>query len=96
MRPNFHRNDDFEILGMTNNLGVFLAGLFVGALAGATVMLFMAPQSGRELRDKSMELRDRVMETAEEARIRAGDVAEQARDKAQQVTEGARARLERR
>jgi gas vesicle protein len=98
MRYDFNRNDTF--MGLSNNVGVFLAGVLVGALAGSAVMLFVAPQSGRELReqlrDRSLELRDRVMETAEDARLRAEEAAAQARDRAQQVTEGARARLQRR
>jgi gas vesicle protein len=97
MRNRYGRNDDYEMQAAAMNMATFVAGLVVGSLAGAVVMVFIAPQSGRDTRrqlaEKSMELRDRVMETAEEARLRAGEVAAQARDKAQQVTDDARARL---
>lgn len=46
-------------------LGV-LAGILVGGLAGAVTMLLLAPQSGRDtrrqIREKSIELRDRTSE----------------------------------
>jgi len=48
-----------------NVLGV-LAGILVGGLAGAVTMLLLAPQSGRDtrrqIREKSIELRDRTSE----------------------------------
>ncbi len=61
----------------------FLAGVLVGGLAGASVMLLMAPQSGRKTRaliqEKSIELRDQTTEAVE-------DVVAQARVKAHQIT----------
>ena len=50
-------------------LGV-LAGMLVGALAGAVTMLLLAPQSGErtrmQIQEKSIELRDRTNEMVEE------------------------------
>jgi gas vesicle protein len=50
-------------------LGV-LAGILIGGLAGAVTMLLLAPQSGKEtrkqIREKSIELRDRTSEMMED------------------------------
>ena len=69
---------------MANNsgdLGSFLAGFVIGGLIGAGVALLMAPQSGEETRaliaDKSIELRDRAAETAQDVQMRASDYAQQ-------------------
>ena len=52
-----------------NVLGV-LAGILIGGLAGALTMLLLAPQSGsdtrRQIREKSIELRDRTSEMMED------------------------------
>ena len=74
------------------DLGSFLAGFVIGGLIGAGVALLMAPQSGEETRgfikDKSIELRDRAYETADEARIKAEQLAQQARDRAAEIQVG--------
>ncbi|NJN95827.1 MAG: YtxH domain-containing protein [Anaerolineales bacterium] len=53
----------------------FFAGLVIGGLVGAALALLMAPQSGEEtraqLRDKSLEFKDRAEEGVLEARQRA-------------------------
>ncbi len=68
-----------------------IASAFViGGLIGAAVALLMAPQSGEKtrhmIRSKSMEIRDKAMDTAQETRDRAskaiGDVAKQTKDRA--------------
>lgn len=50
----------------------FFAGLVIGGLVGAALALLLAPQSGEEtraqLRDKSLELKDRAEEGVLEAR----------------------------
>lgn len=65
----------------SGDLGSFLAGFVIGGLIGAGVALLMAPQSGEETRaliaDKSIELRDRAVETAGEVQSQAGDFASQ-------------------
>jgi gas vesicle protein len=65
----------------SGDLGSFLAGFVIGGLIGAGVALLMAPQSGEETRalisDKSIELRDRAVETAGDVQTRATDYAQQ-------------------
>lgn len=54
-----------------NNILGVIAGILVGSLAGALTMLLLAPQSGEDTRtqikDKSIELRDRTTEIVEDA-----------------------------
>lgn len=61
----------------------FLTGLLLGGLVGSVAMLLMAPQSGEKTRakiqKKSMELRDKTVETVE-------DTMKQARTKGHQIT----------
>jgi gas vesicle protein len=70
------------------DFGNFLIGFVVGGLIGAAAALLLAPQSGEETRalikEKSIELRDKAVETAEDARVRAEEALEvaQARAKA--------------
>jgi gas vesicle protein len=90
-----------------DEFGAFLVGFIVGGLTGAVVALLFAPQSGEETRalikDKSIELRDRASQTAEEAlaraeaaaaeaRARADELARQLRERGQQVYEDVRER----
>lgn len=78
-------NQEHEYYGENTGLNAvrFLAGVLVGSLVGASVMLFMAPQSGKEtralLREKSIELRDQTSEAVE-------DAVAQTRAKAHQIT----------
>lgn len=55
----------------TNNMINVFAGLLVGGLAGATTMLLVAPQAGKQTRaqikQKSIELRDRTVHTVDDA-----------------------------
>lgn len=81
-----------------DEFGAFLVGFIVGGLTGAVVSLLFAPQSGEEtralIRDKSIELRDRASETAEEAMARAEAAAAEARARAEELAKVARARAE--
>ena len=56
----------------SSDFGAFLAGFVIGGLVGAATALLLAPQSGEETRvfikDKSIELKDKAIETTEEAR----------------------------
>jgi len=58
-----YRNSAYNVLGV-------LAGILVGGLAGAVTMLLLAPQSGKDtrkqIREKSIELRDRTSEMMED------------------------------
>lgn len=59
-----------EIQYPRNNLTGILVGVLVGGLAGAVTMLLLAPQSGKDtrtqIREKSIELRDRTNEIVED------------------------------
>ena len=81
-----------------NDFGSFLVGFVVGGLVGASVALLLAPQSGEEtrtlIREKSIELKDKAVETAEEARTRAEKAMEDARTRAEAAYAEARARAE--
>ena len=83
-----------------DEFGAFLVGFIIGGLSGAVVALLFAPQTGEETRalikDKSIELRDRAQQSAEEAlaraeataaeaRARADELARQLRDRGQEV-----------
>jgi gas vesicle protein len=82
----------------TQDLGSFLSGLIIGGLVGAAVALLLAPQSGEEtrvlIRDKSIELKDRAAETAEEARVKAEAAAVDARARADQLARDAKVKAE--
>ena len=81
-----------------DEFGAFLVGFIVGGLAGAVVSLLFAPQSGEEtralIRDKSIELRDRASQTAEEALAHAEAAAAEARVRAEELAREARTRAE--
>jgi gas vesicle protein len=69
----------------------FLAGLLIGGLVGAATALLLAPQPGEEtredLREKGIELKDRVMELSEEARKRAEELQAEGRTIVQEQKE---------
>jgi gas vesicle protein len=90
-----------------DEFAAFFMGFIFGGITGAVVALLFAPQSGEEtralIRDKSIELRDRAQQTAEEAlaraeaaaaeaRAQADDLARQLRERGQQVVEDVRER----
>ncbi|GAB4500281.1 MAG: hypothetical protein OHK0052_16510 [Anaerolineales bacterium] len=81
-----------------SDLGAFLAGLVLGSLTGAAVALLLAPQSGEEtinvIREKSIELRDKAVESSEEARVKAEKALEEARAKANAAIAESRAKAE--
>ncbi len=85
-----------------------LAGVVIGGLAGAGVMLLLAPQSGKRTRariqQKSMELRDQAADNMDDAvavvRIKArkikadlGDRAEVLQRRGQEVIDGQKEHL---
>jgi gas vesicle protein len=61
----------------------FLSGVVLGGLVGAAVALLLAPQPGEEtreqLREKSLELKDRMIELSEEARKKAEEFQSEGR-----------------
>ena len=74
-----------------SNIGSVLAGLLIGAAAGAAAMLLLAPQSGRDtrtqIRDKGIELRDRTTEMVD-------DAMDQVRSSTSKLTMGGRQKAE--
>jgi gas vesicle protein len=66
-----------------NNVSGVLLGVLIGGLAGATAMLLLAPQSGKDTRTviqkKSLQLRDRTSDVL-------GDTMSQLRSGARRVT----------
>jgi len=82
----------------SDDFGAFLAGFFVGALAGAAAALLMAPQSGEEtrmlIRDKSIELKDKATVTVDEARVKADAIMADARTKAEATLADARVKAD--
>jgi gas vesicle protein len=64
-----------------DEFGAFLVGFLVGALSGAVVALLFAPQSGEETRaligERSIELRDKAVETGKEAYSQASKYTEE-------------------
>lgn len=81
-----------------NGGGEFFAGLVIGALVGAGIALIMAPQSGEEtraqIRDASIELKDRADTTIAEARAKAEAITADARRRAEEITTDARKRAD--
>lgn len=81
-----------------DDFGAFLVGFMAGGLVGAAVALLFAPQSGEEtrtlIRDKSIELKDRAVETADETRVRAEKALEEARARAETAYSEARLRAD--
>jgi gas vesicle protein len=77
-----------------NGFGLFLVGLLLGALSGAVAALLLAPQSGEETRtlikDKSIELRDKAQQTAEQAKARTDEVVRQLKEQGQSAMQSVR------
>ncbi|MDD5468442.1 MAG: YtxH domain-containing protein [Anaerolineales bacterium] len=81
-----------------SDFGAFLTGFVLGGVLGAVIALLYAPQSGEETRaaikEKSIEIKDKAVETAEEARLRAEHALEDARLRAEKALEETRRRAE--
>jgi gas vesicle protein len=79
-----------------DEFGAFLVGFIVGGLTGAVVALLFAPQSGEETRalikEKSIELRDKAGQSAEEIIARAEAAAAEARTRAEELAREVRTR----
>lgn len=77
-----------------NGFAAFLAGFFLGGLVGAVASLLLAPQSGEEtrtvIRDRSIELKDKAVQSAEDVRIRAEQLSTEARTKAEDLAQQAK------
>jgi gas vesicle protein len=66
-----------------NYLGTFLAGLVLGGLVGAALAMLLAPASGpdtrRQIKEKSLELKVQAEQQVEDARKRAEELQERSR-----------------
>jgi gas vesicle protein len=80
------------------DFGAYLAGFLIGGLVGAATALLLAPQSGEEtrtmIRDKSIELKDKAAESAEDALNRATKALEDTRTRLGTVVDDLRVRVE--
>jgi len=81
-----------------SGFGDFLAGFLLGGLVGAAVALLFAPQSGEEtvsmIRDKGIELRDKVAEmTPEETKKMIRQAFDEAVAEGRQAAERAREQM---
>lgn len=81
-----------------SDFGAFLSGFVIGGLVGAAVALLLAPQSGEDtrtlIRDKGIELRDQVEQSATDARVKAEQIADQAKSKAEELQQRGQVILE--
>ena len=77
-----------------NDFGAFAIGLIIGALAGAVAALLFAPQSGEQTRaqikEKSIELRDKAQQSSQEAMARADELGRQLKEQGQNAVESVR------
>lgn len=78
--------------------GAFISGFVIGGLVGAAVALLLAPQSGEDtrtlIRDRSIEIRDQVEQSAAEARARAESLAAEAKTRAEELQQRGQVVLE--
>jgi gas vesicle protein len=98
-----HENHAYEPEGSwAEMLTGLLAGLLIGSLAGATAMLFLAPQSGKETRAKMQqlgyELRAQTGEAMDDAvaqvRVKAGQITHDVRKQAEEPEQPGQAMLD--
>ena len=77
-----------------NEFGAFAIGLVIGGLAGAVAALLFAPQSGEQTRaqikEKSIELRDKAQQSSQDAMARADELTRQLKEQGQSAMESVR------
>ena len=85
-------------MSQDNEFANFLAGFIIGGLVGAAAALLLAPQSGEETRavikEKGIELKDKAVMTAEDARVRAEHALDEARVRAEEAVAEVRTRAD--
>jgi gas vesicle protein len=82
----------------SSDFGAFLAGFVIGGLVGAATALLLAPQSGEDtrtiIRDKSIELKEKAVDTSAEARARAEAALKEAQARYDELTRQAKVKTE--
>ena len=81
-----------------DEFGAFLLGFIVGGLTGAIASLLLTPKSGDEtrsfLKEKAIEIGDKVNISVDEARVKADEITADARTRAEAILAEGRARAE--
>jgi gas vesicle protein len=81
-----------------DEFGAFLLGFIVGGLTGAIASLLLTPKSGDEtrtfLKEKAIEIGDKVNSSVDEARVKADEITAEARVRAEAILAEGRARAE--
>jgi gas vesicle protein len=81
-----------------DEFGAFLLGFIVGGLTGAIASLLLTPKSGDEtrsfLKEKAIEIGDKVNISVDEARVKADEITADARVRAEAILAEGRARAE--
>jgi len=81
-----------------DEFGAFLLGFIVGGLTGAIASLLLTPNSGDEtrtfLKEKAIELGDKVNVSVDDARVKADEITAEARSRAESILAEARTRAE--
>jgi gas vesicle protein len=81
-----------------DEFGAFLLGFIVGGLTGAIASLLLTPNSGDETRtfikEKAIELGDKVNVSVDDARVKADEITAEARTRAETILADARQRAE--
>jgi len=81
-----------------DEFGAFLLGFIVGGLTGAIASLLLTPKSGDETRtyikEKAIELGDKVNVSVEDARVKADEITTDAKVRAEAILADARVRAE--
>ncbi len=74
-----------------SNIGSFMKGILLGGILGGMVALFAAPRPGTEtrrlLRDKSEQMREKTMQTIENAREQVDSVVTDTRQRADNIVQ---------
>ncbi len=74
-----------------SNIGSFMKGILLGGILGGMVALFAAPRPGTEtrrlLRDKSEQMREKTMQTLENAREQVDTVISDTRQRADNIVQ---------
>ena len=78
----------------SNGTGSFIAGAIIGGVIGAATALFLAPKTGREMREdlttQASQLKDKSIELSSTAKDKAVELSSTAKDKAAELSSAAK------